>query len=128
LDEASGDRRPSRADERQEVRARSEFVRAEARELIDRCARLHEEHQRQRQRHDATFLAVAQLRAELRDGLRGLVTDYSRELRRFEVAPESAIILVKELLEDPARRLPADLVLELRREVVTWAIEAYYAA
>ena len=111
------------ASARQEVLARSKQARAEARELIDQCAQMSGSYEHQQQRYAAKKTAVA----ELRTGLHGLVTAYSRVLRQLEVPPEHAVILVKELVDDPTRLLPVDDLAELRSQLVTWAVEAYYA-
>jgi hypothetical protein len=118
------DRPSASTEERHEVRRRSERAMAEARALIERCVALQDETERQRLRFEANTAALA----ELRSGMRGLVVDYSRTLRELDVAPENAVILVKQLLDDPWRRLPADVMVKLRQDVVTWAVEAYFGA
>lgn len=124
MDQASDVQPTLSSSARQELLARSKRARAEARELIDKCVRTSASYELQQQRYAAMKTALA----ELRTGLHGLVTAYSHGLRQLEVPPEHAIILVKELVDDPTRLLPADDLAELRSQLVTWAVEAYYAA
>ena len=124
MEHPPADRPLLRSEERHEVRARAERAVADARALIERCITLQAQSQRQQQRYESNTSALADLRSDLR----GLVVDYSRTLRQLDVAPENAVILVKQLVDDPARRLPADVVVKLRQDVVTWAVEAYFAA
>jgi hypothetical protein len=124
LQHVPGERRPLTAQERQALRARSQQLRAQAAEAVTRCSTLRVAHAAQADRLQTQCDALGELRARLCQ----LVGDYSVAARRLELAPEGALILVKETLRDPIRRLSADVQRELWDDVAWWTVESYFAA
>ena len=75
-------------------------------------------------RESTEILAQA---AQLRDGLRDSVRVYAAILRRTEIPPERAIILVKSAVRE-SDGYPDNRHHEMVEEAVRWAVDAYYAA
>jgi hypothetical protein len=83
-----------------------------------------------RRRTEATLEKTRELlteAAELRETLRHSVTAYVAVLRRTDVPPERAIVMVKTVIveSDPCPDKHHRHVVE---EAVRWAVDAYYAA
>lgn len=115
---------PRTPDECAALRARAEDARARAHDVILRSVTLNDKAKRQRLRHQEQFEPIAALRHDVRDA----VADYASTLRRLEILPESAVIPVKNLFEESACAPLTRDVIELRQDIVGWAIEAYFAA
>lgn len=64
---------------------------------------------------------------ELRESLRDSVADYVSVLRRINVPPERAIVLVKTAVVEPDL-VPDKHHRQVIEEAVRWAVDAYYAA
>jgi len=64
---------------------------------------------------------------ELRESLRDSVADYVSVLRRINVPPERAIVLVKTAVVE-SDLVPDKHHRQVIEEAVRWAVDAYYAA
>lgn len=64
---------------------------------------------------------------EMREQLRESITVYAAELRRNQVLPERAIVLVKSAVLESAP-LPDLDYRAMVEDAVRWAVDAYYAA
>jgi hypothetical protein len=105
------------------LRDRVDAARARFREAAERYVLL-------RRAVDATRLeaqAICARTSELRESLRDSVGAYVVVLRRTDVPPERAIVLVKSAVveSDP---VPDKYHRQVIEEAVRWAIDAYYAA
>lgn len=118
-----GERRPLTVEERQVLVAQSRELREQAVEAVARCMVLRVSHDTQAARLQARCDAFVELRARLCD----LISEYSVSARRLDLAPEGAIVLIKDLLRDPVRPV-TDLHPDLWDDVVWWTVESYFAA
>jgi len=97
---------------------------ATAREATDRYVEIQRE-------CDVTVDEASRLLAasrELREQLRSVVSSYVSLLRREGAPPERVIVLVKEAVEMSELALDVGGRRALMEEVVTWVVDAYYAA
>jgi len=111
-------------DERADLRARAQAARTRAREWIQRAAALNQEVERQRLHHQEQVAATVGMRKDVR----GAVMDFASAIRHLGVLPENAVILAKDLVEESTRGQRSRDLVELRQDVISWTIQAYFAA
>ena len=105
------------------LRERAAAAMAAARRAAERYVQL-------RRKTEATLNQTRELFAEatrLRNELRDSVTAYVLVLRRTDIPPERAVILVKSAVIE-SDRYPDSHHREVVEEAVRWAVDAYYAA
>jgi sulfur carrier protein ThiS len=105
------------------LRDRVAAARAQTRANAERYVEL-------RRRVDATCEVSREIGAqveELRDSLRDSVMTYAAVLRRNDVPPERAIVLVKSVVVE-SDSYPDKHHRHVVEESVRWAVDAYYAA
>lgn len=94
------------------------------------CRAAAEQYVQLRRKADAMRQEARELRAkaaELRDSLHASVTAYVAVLRRIEMPPERAIVLVKSAVIE-SESCPDKHHRHVLDEAVRWAVDAYYAA
>jgi len=97
---------------------------ARARQLISDCVRLQAESQEYLSHHRVAATAIAERRAALESS----VGDYTRGLRDGGAAPERIVVLLKTLVDSACPEAQLTDLRVLRDDVVTWGIDAYFAA
>ncbi len=109
--------------DRQALLTRADEARQRARAAANRCGELLADSTRRMQQAARLRVESATVRAELEAAVRA----YTQVLRRVEMPPEQALMLVKEVVTteisgvNSAKRT-------LMEDVARWCIDAYYAA